>query len=48
MAGSIAEAHYGGVPPHIAAEVKTRLDPPLLQVVELFMARYPVPNSSLV
>lgn len=46
MAGSIAEAHYGGVPSHIVAEVKSRLDPPLLEVVERFMARYPVPHSS--
>lgn len=40
MAGAIAEAHYGGVPEPIAAEVAVRLDPPLLQVVELFRARY--------
>ena len=45
MAGAIAEAHYGGVPPHIAAEVIARLDPPLLQVVELFTTRYHLPPT---
>lgn len=44
MAGAIAEPFYGGVPEHIVVEVKARLDPPLLQVMELFTARYKTPK----
>jgi ADP-ribosylglycohydrolase len=36
IAGSIAEAWYGGVPESIVAEVRTRLKPELLDVVERF------------
>ena len=36
IAGAIAEAFYGGVPPKIAAEVRARLDADLLQVVDRF------------
>jgi ADP-ribosylglycohydrolase len=40
MAGSIAEAHYGGVPESILAEVYARLDAPLIEVVQEFCARF--------
>ena len=46
MAGSIAEAHYGGVPAHIVSEVTARLDPLLLKIVELFTARFHVPQTT--
>lgn len=36
IAGSIAEAFFGGVPEGIVAEVRTRLKPELLDVVEKF------------
>lgn len=36
LAGGIAQAFYGGVPPAIDAEVRRRLDPPLLSIVERF------------
>lgn len=39
IAGSIAEAFYGGVPDAIAAEVMTRLDEPLRRIVDAFLAR---------
>lgn len=42
IAGSIAEVFYRGVPEAIAQAVKTRLDPSLLQVTEIFIDRYPV------
>jgi ADP-ribosylglycohydrolase len=40
IAGAIAEAHYGGVPEAIAAEVRKRLPEDLLDVVDRFRARY--------
>lgn len=40
IAGSIAEAWYGGVPESIVAEVRTRLKPELLDVVERFAKPY--------
>lgn len=40
IAGSIAEAFYGGVPIEIAEEVHARLTPDLWQVVEEFNQRY--------
>jgi ADP-ribosylglycohydrolase len=40
IAGSIAEAYYGGVPPEIEAVVRERLDPALLDVVDRFRARF--------
>lgn len=39
ISGSIAEAYYGGVPSEIEAEVRRRLTPELLSVVELFAKR---------
>ena len=39
IAGSIAEAFYGGVPDAIAAEVMTRLDEPLARIVRGFRDR---------
>jgi len=43
IAGSIAEAHYGGVPQHIAAPVRERLAPDLLEVLDRYEARFPLP-----
>lgn len=41
IAGSIAEAFYGGVPEAIAQETIIRLDQRLMDVVEAFATRYP-------
>jgi ADP-ribosylglycohydrolase len=40
ITGAIAHAFYGGVPPQIAEQVFSRLDPPLKAVVEEFTAKY--------
>lgn len=40
IAGSIAEAYYGGVPAEIASEVESRLPPDLWQVVKDFNDRF--------
>lgn len=40
IAGSVAEAYYGGVPQPIVEEVIRRLTPDLLKVVEQFRGRY--------
>ncbi len=40
IAGAIAEAFYGGVPPEVAAEALQRLDEPLREVVREFSDRY--------
>ena len=41
IAGSIAEAFYGGVPAPIQFEVRTHLDAELLAVVDEFRTRFP-------
>jgi len=43
ITGAIAEAFYGGVPTNIAQQARDRLSPDLLQVVDAFCDRYPVP-----
>jgi ADP-ribosylglycohydrolase len=40
ITGGVAEAHYGGVPPEIAARTLSLLDDRLRQVVERFSERY--------
>jgi len=40
MTGGIAQAHYGVIPDDIIEEVRGRLDPELLTVVDQFSARY--------
>lgn len=40
VAGAIAEAYYGGVPPEIEAAARGHLDAPLLDVVDRFRARF--------
>lgn len=40
ITGGIAEAHYGGVPPDIAAPVLACLDERLRGVIEEFAGRY--------
>jgi ADP-ribosylglycohydrolase len=42
IAGAIAEAYYGGVPPEIAEPVLARLDDRLRGVVREFRERYPL------
>jgi ADP-ribosylglycohydrolase len=42
IAGGIAEAFYGEVPPHIAAEVMDRLPADMRDVIDRFTARYRV------
>ena len=42
IAGGIAEAHYGGVPPHILGPTIARLDPRLFGVVSDFCERFSV------
>lgn len=41
IAGAVAEAYYGGVPAEIVGEVRARLTPELLRVVDAFQAAYP-------
>ena len=43
IAGAIAEAHFGGVPAHIAAPVWGALDPALREVTQRFRARHGIP-----
>lgn len=40
ISGSIAEAYYGGVPSEIEFEVRQRLQPELLKIIELFASSY--------
>jgi ADP-ribosylglycohydrolase len=40
IAGAVAEAFYGGVPPAIAQQALARLDDPLREVVTAFRARF--------
>ena len=40
ISGSIAEAYYGGMPDEIVVEVRSRLKPEMLDVVEQFNKRY--------
>lgn len=40
IAGGIAQAHYGCVPVAIAVEVRQRLDPPLLSILDEFNVRF--------
>ncbi|MHA3770490.1 ADP-ribosylglycohydrolase family protein [Verrucomicrobiota bacterium sgz303538] len=46
IAGSIAEAFYGGVPAELAERTKLYLTPALLGVVEEFAAKVKLPGSS--
>lgn len=43
MAGAVAHAYYGGVPQPIASELRRRLPPDLLDVVDTFQQKYNVP-----
>jgi ADP-ribosylglycohydrolase len=45
ICGSIAEAHYGGVPDHIHTEVMRLLDEPLAEVASRFTATYGRPRE---
>ena len=46
VAGAIAEAHYGSVPDEIAATVRGLLSADLIDVVDRFRDRYPMPRRS--
>ncbi len=46
IAGAIAEAHYGGVPPNIEKEVRARLEPDLLQVIDRFRHEFQAQSPS--
>lgn len=46
MTGAIAEARFDGLPAAMAAEVRRRLAPDLLDVVDRFTARYGVPTKA--
>ncbi len=46
IAGAIAEAHWGGVPPAIAQAVWARLDAPLAALARRFCAAYAVPLTA--
>ncbi len=43
IAGSIAEAYYGGVPREIALRARAALDEPLAEVVDRFVQQYHLP-----
>jgi ADP-ribosylglycohydrolase len=45
ITGAIAEAHYGGVPDHIASRTLEALDDALREVVTAFCARYGLPSG---
>jgi ADP-ribosylglycohydrolase len=42
IAGAVAEAYYGGVPPHIAGPAREALDDRLRRVVDQFYERYKI------
>jgi ADP-ribosylglycohydrolase len=42
IAGAVAEAHYGGIPPHIEAGTLAVLDDRLRKVIEQFQQRYSI------
>ncbi len=44
IAGAVAEAHYGGLPPELEAQVRARLTPDLLEVVDAFQNRFQPPR----
>ena len=44
IAGAVAEAHYGGLPPELEAQVRARLTPDLLEVVDAFQIRFQPPR----
>lgn len=46
MAGAMAEARFGGLPPDLLREVRRRLSSDLLAVVDRFCLRYGVPSPS--
>jgi len=45
IAGAAAEAHYGGVPPFVAAQTLAVLDDRLSTVVLKFRERYRIANA---
>jgi ADP-ribosylglycohydrolase len=46
MAGAVAEAGYDSVPEDIAVEVRSRLSPAMLPIVDAFQERYPHPSKA--
>ncbi len=44
IAGAVAEAHYGGLPPELEAQTRARLTPDLLEIVDAFQNRFQGPR----
>jgi ADP-ribosylglycohydrolase len=42
IAGGIAQAYYGGVPDEVTAEVRRRLPPDMLDVIDAFECAFPI------
>ncbi len=45
IAGSIAEALYGGVPADIAKEARARLTPQFIRILDAFQEKYHIPRT---
>jgi ADP-ribosylglycohydrolase len=45
IAGSIAEAMYGGVPADIAKEARARLTPQFIGTLDAFQEKYHIPRT---
>jgi ADP-ribosylglycohydrolase len=45
IAGSIAEALYGGVPADIAREARARLTPQFIKILDAFQEKYHIPRA---
>ena len=45
IAGSVAEALYGGVPESIAREARARLTPQFISILDAFQEKYHIPRS---
>jgi ADP-ribosylglycohydrolase len=45
IAGSIAEALYGGVPAEIAKEARARLTPQFTLILDTFQEKYHIPRG---
>ncbi len=45
IAGSVAEALYGGVPGDIASEARARLTPQFIRILDAFQEEYDLPRT---
>ena len=46
IAGGVAQAYYGGVPDEITAEVRRRLPPDMLDVIDAFESAFPISRGA--